>query len=332
MGEKMKLGILGTGMIVKEFLTIRDELQQIEITSVCNVIRTEESIQEFARLYNLNQGYCNLDLFLKSDIDTVYIALPNNLHYEFGKKVLEAGKNVIMEKPFTSNYQEALELSELARKNKLFLFEAITNQYHPNYLKIKELLPEIGKIKIVECNYSQYSSRYDRFKAGKILPAFDPAFSGGALMDINIYNIHYVVGLFHKPLNVEYYPNMTNGIDTSGILILDYGTFKCVCIGSKDSNSSTGNNIQGDQGCIHQKSPTNVCLDFELNMNNKPGILINESLYRHRMIDEFLAFQEMIYNNEMEKCLEHLDHTLLVSEIQTMARKKSGIIFTSDSN
>ena len=52
------------------------------------------------------------------------------------------------------------------------------------------------------------------------MPAFDPAFSGGALMDINIYNIHYVVGLFGKPKNIEYYPNIERGIDTSGVLII----------------------------------------------------------------------------------------------------------------
>ena len=53
-------------------------------------------------------------------------------------------------------------------------------------------------------------------------------------MDLNIYNIHYIVGLFGRPKNVEYYPNIERGIDTSGILVLDYDKFKCVCIGSKE--------------------------------------------------------------------------------------------------
>ena len=84
----------------------------------------------------------------------------------------------------------------------MFLWEAIINQYVPNFYKIKELLPKLGKIKIVECNFSQYSSRYNAFKEGNILPAFDYTKSGGALMDLNIYNIHFVVGLFGKPMNI----------------------------------------------------------------------------------------------------------------------------------
>ena len=58
---------------------------------------------------------------------------------------------------------------------------------------IKEKLPELGKIKIVTANYSQYSSRYNAFKEGIIQPAFDYTKSGGALMDLNIYNIHLIL-------------------------------------------------------------------------------------------------------------------------------------------
>ena len=85
---------------------------------------------------------------LKSDVDTVYIALPNNLHFEFSKKALEYNKNVIVEKPITSNYKEAKILNDLAREKKLFLFEAITTIHLPNYIKVKESLSKIGKIKL----------------------------------------------------------------------------------------------------------------------------------------------------------------------------------------
>ncbi len=94
------------------------------------------------------------------------------------------------------------ELIKIAKQQNCLLFEAITNQYLPTYQDIKEKLNEIGKIGIISSNYSQYSSRYDAFKRGEILPVFDVNQSGGALMDLNIYNIHFVVGLFGKPKNV----------------------------------------------------------------------------------------------------------------------------------
>lgn len=328
----MKLGIIGTGMIVKEFLTITSYLDDIKVVAICGRKNSENTINELKNKYNIDNAFYNYDELLNSDVDTIYIALPNNLHFEFAKKAIEANKNVIVEKPITSTYKEALVLSSLAKEKELFIFEAITNQYLPNYKKTKELLPKLGNIKIVQCNFSQYSSRYDKFKEGNILPVFDPKFSGGALMDLNIYNIHYVVGLFGKPKNVEYYANVERGIDTSGILVLDYKTFKCICIGAKDCKAPISNNIQGDEGCIHQDNPTNSCEKFELLMNDGTSFLIDENNYDHRMVNEFIEFEDIIKNNDIEKCYKILAHTLIVSEIQTIARQKSGIVFKADTN
>lgn len=326
----MKLGIVGAGMIVKDFLSISHLLQDIELEAICGTPRSEDTLNELKDKYGIKKVFCDYDELLNSDLDIIYIGVPNNLHFAFAKKALEADKNVIVEKPFTSTYKESLILSDLARKKKLFLFEAITNQYFPNYKKIKELLPTLGNIKIVQCNYSQYSSRYDSFKEGKVLPAFDPKFSGGALMDLNIYNIHYVVGLFGKPENVEYYPNIERGIDTSGVLILDYGKFKCVCVGAKDCKAPIANNIQGDKGCIYQDTPANVCKRFELLMNDGTSSEVNENNYDHRMVNEFIEFSDAVKNNDLERCYKMLDHSLIVSEVQTIARHKGGIIFPVD--
>lgn len=328
----MKLGIIGAGMIVGDFLTITPHLKDLELTAIYGRRNAEEKLNDLKNQYGIKSIFYDYDEILNSEIDTVYIALPNNLHFEFAKKALETNKNVIIEKPITSTYKEALILSKLAKEKNLFIFEAITNQYLPNYKKIQELIPSLGNIKIVQCNYSQYSSRYNSFKEGNVLPAFDPKFSGGALMDLNIYNIHYIVGLFGKPKNVEYYPNLERGIDTSGVLILDYETFKCVSIGAKDCKAPIANNIQGDKGCIYQDTPANVCERFELLMNDGTKSLINENNYEHRMVNEFIEFIDMITNSNLERCYDMLEHSLIVSEVQTIARSKSEIIFPSDNN
>jgi predicted dehydrogenase len=328
----MKLGIIGAGMIVKDFLSISSLLKDVEVEAICGTQRSEETMTELKNTYGIKSILYSYDELLNTDLDAIYIGLPNNLHFEFAKKALEANKNVIVEKPFTSTYKEALILSDLAKEKQLFIFEAITNQYLPNYQKIKELLPSIGNIKIVQCNYSQYSSRYNSFKEGNVLPAFDPKFSGGALMDLNIYNIHYVVGLFGKPKNIEYYPNVERGIDTSGVLILNYETFNCVCVGAKDCKAPIANNIQGDKGCLYQDTPANVCKKFELLMNDGTSTTINENNYDHRMVNEFIEFFDMIKNNDLERCYKMLEHSLIVSEVQTIARKKGGIIFPADTD
>ncbi|QAA31358.1 Gfo/Idh/MocA family protein [Clostridium manihotivorum] len=326
----MKLGIVGSGVIVKDFLSTAHEIKDLELAAICGRESSKDAMEELKNKYGIGNIFLNYEEFLASDLDAIYIALPNNLHFSYAKEALEANKNVIVEKPFTTTYKEAQILSDMARERKLFLFEAITTQYLPNYKKIKELVPSLGNIKIVQCNYSQYSSRYNSFKEGKILPAFDPKFSGGALMDLNIYNVHYVVGLFGKPVNVEYYPNIDKGIDTSGILMLDYGKFKAVCVGAKDCKAPIANNIQGDEGCIYQDSPANTCLKFEVLMNDGTSSTVNENNYNHRMVNEFIEFSDMIKNNDLEGCYKMLDHSLIVCEVQNTARNKAGLIFPAD--
>lgn len=328
----MKLAIIGSGMIVKDFLEIMPYLNEVELSAIYGRRGSEEKLNKLKSKHNIKEVFYDYEELLKSDVDTVYIALPNNLHFEFSKKALEYNKNVIVEKTITSNYKEAKILNDLAREKKLFLFEAITTEYLPNYLKVKELLPTLGDIKIVQCNYSQYSSRYNSFKEGTILPAFDPEFSGGALMDLNIYNIHYVVGLFGKPKNVEYYPNIERKIDTSGILILDYEKFKCGCVGAKDCKAPIANNIQGSNGCIYMDTPVNVCGNFKIIMNDGNTTLINENKYDNRMVSEFIEFINAIKNHDLDMCYKMLEHSLIVSEVQTTARKKAGIVFKADIN
>lgn len=326
----MKLGIAGAGMIVQDFLTITDKLENLQLGAIFCTKKDEEKKRALKEQYNIGSLFFDYEEFLNSDIDTVYVALPNNLHFEFAKKALEKDKNVIIEKPMTVTYKQAEILSRIAKEKKLFIFEAVTNQYLPNYKKIKELLLQVGNIKIVQCNYSQYSSRYDRFKKGMVLPAFNPQFAGGALMDLNIYNIHYAVGLFGRPENVEYYPNIERNIDTSGILILDYGKFKCVCIGAKDCKAPIMNSIQGDKACIYMDTPANVCKKIQILHNDGSSQTFNENTFEHRMVNEFIEFIKMVQDKDYDRCYEMLEHSLIVCEVAETARRKGGVVFPED--
>ena len=200
----MKLGIIGSGMIVNDLLSFVESIENIELVAILGREKSREKIEKIVNQHHIKKAYYDYDELLNdSQIDTIYIALPNHLHYEYTKKALLHNKHVICEKPFTSNVIELDELIKIAKQQNCLLFEAITNQYLPTYQDIKNKLDEIGKIGIISSNYSQYSSRYDAFKRGEILPVFDVNQSGGALMDLNIYNIHFVVGLFGEPKRVH---------------------------------------------------------------------------------------------------------------------------------
>lgn len=305
----MKLGIVGAGMIVKDFLTMTPLLPEIELKAITGTPNGIDNMEKLQTQYGIDRVYTDIDECLANEeIDTIYVAVPNHLHFAFAKKALEAGKNVICEKPFTLNLAELKELAELAQTKQLILLEAITNQYMMNYQKIKEAIPTLGEIKVIECNYSQYSSRYDAFKAGEILPAFNPKFGGGALMDINIYNIHFVVGLLGAPSSVKYLANIEKDIDTSGILILNYPNTKVVCIGAKDSTATIRSTIQGTKGSVIVNGATNVLDNFDI--ESKAGVKnFDFKQNSHRMYEEFKAFQRIIAEKDLKEAALRLQHS-----------------------
>lgn len=316
----MKLAILGTGKIVEEVLPVLKEINGIELSAILSTPRSIEKAEKLAELYAISQASSDYDSILANpDVDTVYVALPNHLHYGYAKKALLAGKHVICEKPFTLTLAEFEDLAKIAEQKNRILLEAITNQYLGNFASIKANLAKLGDIKIVECNYSQYSSRYDAFKRGEIAPAFDPAKGGGALRDLNIYNIHLVVGLFGKPERVQYLANMERGVDTSGILIMDYGNFKAACIGAKDCSADIKSTIQGNKGSIAVLGPTNSMPELSLSLNGQSLTMINENSLNHRMHDEFVAFQAIIEHEDMTATKLALDHSHLVMEVLDQA-------------
>src|SRR5699024_4189284 len=278
--------------IVHDFLTITKDLKETQLTAIIGTNRSIDTLKQLQSEYHIGQVFTDFDEALKkSDFDTVYVAVPNFLHYQFAKKALENGKNVISEKPFTVKYEEFEDLKKIALEKHLILLEAITTQYLQNFLDLKKKLPELGDLKIIESNYSQYSSRYDAFEAGEILPVFDPKKGGGALMDLNIYNVHFIVGLLGRPKQIQYLPNIERGIDTSGILTMDYGNVKAVAIGAKDSTVPSRRTVlQGNKGSIIVNGPTNKMASFDMYGNNQKLIeKVDDNIYPHRMYQEFVA-------------------------------------------
>lgn len=327
----MRLAMVGTGMIVKNCFDFFSDIEGIEVKAIVSTPRSEDKAIELCQKHGIKDHYIDINEMLKDEmIDTVYVGVPNHLHYEICKKALEANKNVICEKPFTSHIDELLELSALANERKLILLEAISTQYLPNVLKIKEMLDEVGHVKIVTANYSQYSSRYNAFKEGNILPAFDYKKSGGALMDLNIYNIHLMVALFGAPLNVQYLANIEKNIDTSGVITLDYGDFKAVLIGAKDCKAPIATNIQGDEGCIHITTPANVVKGFHLLKNDGSEDYFNLQKHEHRMYYEFVEFVKIIENKDFQRAEEMMENSLIAMEIATQARQSAGVVFKAD--
>ena len=330
----MKLAILGTGFIVKEgALKALQEVPEIETTAIFALPRSKDKAQTLAKEYSIPKVFTDYDeLLADPEIDFVYVGLTNSVHYDYTKRALLAGKNVIVEKPFASTVAEVKELCELALQKNLYMFEAVTLLYLPNFAAIKKELPKLGKIRAVTANYSQYSSRYDKYLQGEVLPVFNPELSGGALYDINIYNLNLIVGLFGAPVQVNYTANIGfNGIDTSGVLTLTYPDFFATALGAKDSESPSFVMIQGEKGWIKVSGAPNELNCFELCLR-KTGITTKFELnvYNHRMVHEFKEFAKIYNAKDFDRMRKGLDISLMTIQTAETARKQAGIIFACD--
>ncbi|NLM13082.1 MAG: Gfo/Idh/MocA family oxidoreductase [Epulopiscium sp.] len=327
----MKIGVMGHGPIVEKCLDAISKVSGSQAIAIYNRPRSAKEGEAIAKKYHLEKTYTDFDQFLNdAEIDTVYIALPNSLHYEYALKVLNAGKNAIVEKPFTSTVEETDHLIQVAKEKKKFLFEAITTCHLHNVKALKEYIQEIGELSLVQTNYSQYSSRYDIFKSGETPNIFNPQFSGGALMDINIYNIHFIVSLFGEPESVSYFPKKAeNGIDTAGIAVLQYPNLACSAVGAKDSESSGFAYVQGRNGTLKINSPVNESRELIVTIG-KDSKVINLQQSDNHLVYEFESFTKVVNEQDYDTCYKWLGHTRSVVQVVEKARKFAGIVFPAD--
>lgn len=311
----MKLAILGTGFIITDALDAISEVEGIEKVAILAREKSVDKGKGFQEKYGIEKLYTNYDeLLADEDIDTVYVGLINSVHYEYTKKALLAGKDVILEKPFTTSIEETVELCDIAKKEGRYLFEAITNRHTIIYEHIKEELPKIGRVRLAMGNYSQYSSRYERYKNKDVAPAFDPEAFGGALNDLGIYNLSLSVGLLGKPTRSRYDANIGfNGVDTSGVATLFYDDFIVTLSVAKDCDGPCYFTIEGEDGWIRVPGKPNESEKVEI---YSEGVLeeYEPEPDKNRMVQEFRDFEQMHREGDRDRMLKELDMTIAVME------------------
>lgn len=304
----INIAILGTGNIIPEAVTAIQASNKFFVRNIWARSHSRDKAAALAEKFNIERFTTDFNEILNdSAIDFVYIGLVNSVHYEYAKKCLDAGKNVILEKPFTTDAAQAQNLIDSALSKRLYLFEAITTLHQPNFNAIRDAVKKIGDIKLVICNFSQYSSRYDAYKRGEVASSFNPKLFGGAFMDINIYNLNFVVGLFGLPKKVSYIANRGfNGIDTSGIATLEYENFIAQCISAKDSGSPSFLSIQGDNGYILVHGTPNELGSFDLAVRGEDIQHFALNKFNHRMIHEFVDFAQIFEQKNYVAVEEYL--------------------------
>lgn len=328
--EQVRLGTVGSGVIVHSVLDNVLKTDGICLEAVFS--RSAEKGEALAKQYGATKVYDMLEKLLEDDaVNTVYIATPNLLHYEQTKKALQAGKHVICEKPFVTKADQAEELFALAEERDLMLVEASPTTFLPNYRFLKDILAQVGRIRLVMGNYSQYSSRYDELKEGRQPNIFNPEFAGGCLMDINFYNVYLCIALFGVPETATYHPNLYGdpAVDTSGIVSMKYDDMQVTLLGAKDTFGVNFFQIEGEKGYIYVDNGPNGLKSIRLVTKEREEVF-NAQDSDDRWFYEVQNLTPVLLKEDMQAVRERARITVECVRVIESMRREAGIRFPGD--
>ncbi|TYS57870.1 Gfo/Idh/MocA family oxidoreductase [Sutcliffiella horikoshii] len=325
----IRFGVIGTNWITESFINAALESKDFRLTAVYS--RKEETAKNFGEKFSVTTTYTDLNEFSRSnEFDAVYIASPNSLHAKQAIACMNQGKHVLCEKPIATNTRELSEMIAAAKRNNVFLMEAMKSTLLPNFLAVKENLHKIGKIRRYVASYCQYSSRYDKYKEGTVLNAFKPEFSNGALMDIGIYTIYPMVALFGKPKALFAMAHMLeSGVDGQGSILFQYDGMDASVAYSKIANSYLPSEIQGEEGTIILDTihtPEKIRIKFK--DGSEEDITVSQK--DQSMFYEAEEFIRLIKSGEKESSINSLNTSLQTMELIEEARKQIGLVYPAD--
>lgn len=320
----LRMGMIGTNFVSDWMAEAIRKTEGVELAAVYS--RTQEKGDVFAKKHGIAAVYTDFETFIHSDkIDAVYVASPNAAHCEQAIRAMDAGKHVLCEKAIATNSKEFLQMKEASRRNQVILMEAMRPVHDPSCRILQEQMTKIGTIRRACIEYCQYSSRYDKFKEGTILHAFDPQYSNAAIMDIGVYCIHYCARLFGRPNKIHAESTfLHNGMEGCGILLLNYGEMQVEIVYSKITQSALPSIIQGEDASLTidcLSKPTKVTKIYRDGTQEDLGYMPDEN----NMIHEVADFRDLVSVGEWNH--EYLKYSEITMEVMDEARKQTGIVF-----
>lgn len=323
----LKLGIIGTGAISHHFIEAAQASGQYQLTTVYS--RNLETAENFASIYNNVDLFDQMDAFLASSFDVIYIASPNSLHYSQAKAALLSGKHVILEKPAVTQPHEWQDLVQTAKEHQCFIFEAARNYHEDAFATIKNFLAN-KQILGADFNYAKYSSKMPNLLTGDTPNVFSDRFAGGALMDLGIYPLYASIRLFGKPLDANYVAQqLENSIDLNGDGILSYPDYQVHIKAGKNITSNLPCEIYTTDGTLTLNTIEHIqSAIFTDHKGNELQLPIQQA--PHTMTEEVAAFANMIKQPEQTLYQSWIEDATHVHDLLYAMRQDAGIRFEAE--
>lgn len=211
-------GIIGTGWMAQRFAKTLNALPDARLAAVCS--RAAGRAAAFQASQRVAKAYTDAtDFFADPAVEVVYIATPHPTHYPLAMLALEAGKAVVVEKPFALNREEAWAIAERARAKNLFCMEAMWTRFLPLYVGLKNVMAEAGLGTALALR-AEFGRPVAFDPGGRF---FDRAQGGGSLLDMGVYCVSVATQLFGRPEEIYSIVSMgRSGVDEQCAIVLRY--------------------------------------------------------------------------------------------------------------
>lgn len=314
----IRIGIIGAADIAyRRFLPALSKCSEFTYVGVAShtmekALRIQESFQ--GKIY---AKYA--DLLADEAIDAVYLALPPALHFEWGKKVLEAGKHLMMEKPFTIKQEYTEMLLDLAEQKNLAVHENYMFLYHKQLQKVKDLLAEkkYGEIRLIRTNFGFPFRGTQDFRYQKEL-------GGGALLDCGGYPVSLASELLGnaRVSAARLYMMPDTEVDLYGSATIDGAESTAQIAFGMDNEYKCDLEIWGSKGCLKSERIFTAPADYPVVL--KEVISGKENLIEVGCDDQFynsiMEFKKLIEEPELraERVKKIAKQSELVEQIREM--------------
>ena len=257
-GKTLKWGVVATGSIAR---TVADQLLQLEDAKVHAVAsRDAGRARAFAERLGAVNAYGDtggvpgyVRLAEDADVDVVYVATPNAQHHSVARKLLEAGKHVLLEKTFTLTGAEAEDLATIARRRGRFLMEAVWTRFLPSYQAVLDVVSggRIGDVRWIQADLG-FASPFDATSR-----LWNRDAGGGALLDLHVYAWTWTFGVLGFPHRLAAQSTTApNGVDALTSLQLGFGDgAHAQLLGTLVSQATRTVTIAGTSGLLRTDAP-----------------------------------------------------------------------------
>ena len=318
---QLRWGILGTGLIAAAFATDLALTDSGVIAAVGS--RSHESAERFAAAHGVSRAHASYEALVNDpEIDVVYVATPHPMHRDNALLALEAGKPVLVEKPFTMNAAEARDVVTVARERRLFAMEAMWTRFLPHIGVVRDWLAQgtLGEIVTVNADHGQWFAEDPQFRL------FAPALGGGALLDLGIYPVSFASMILGSPTEVVAISDPAfTGVDAQTSMLFRYASgAHAVLTCTLRAKSPTRAAIVGTEARIEIDGAFYAPASVSLIPRDGEPTVVRSAHHGRGLRHQADEVAGRLAAGELESPLMSLDETVAIMETMDAVRAQAG--------